>query len=311
MSTGESATRSPSTDDDILGESESFDPGEPLSSPPSIPTRLDSPKRAKSSSLSSHRRACHSPITPRSPSCALRRTPSTKCNRASHVHSHGFDARSFFPSSPTFLEGFFWKPPVDRTADATARTNAGWLHPSARRTSARTVALGTTVFGPLLLTSGNRAVNTDSPHRLLASGSVSDSVTSPKVSSIPFSCVVVWISSERQRASTVDRAVSFAIVSLSGNSDRFFRRCRATRSSLVCRTHRTLRSAATPTKGRSIEPSPIESARALRRTRTRPRRHDTVAGKDSSRDATVAEFEEKVAPAPSSSESFTRLEVKV
>ena len=81
-------------------------------------------------------------------------------------------------------------------------------------------------------------------------------------------------SNASQRASTVVRAVIFAIVSLSGNSDRFLRRWCATLSSLVNRLTRTLRSEPEPTSGGS------EPSRSTRRTRTRPTRNDTVAGRD-------------------------------
>ena len=88
----------------------------------------------------------------------------------------------------------------------------------------------------------------------------------------------------------------FAIVSLSGNSDRFSRRWRATLSSLVARLTRTLRSEPEPTSGGS------EPSRSTRRTRTRPTRNDTVAGRDLSLPSTVVVEEEEEAEAEAEEE---------
>ena len=247
---------------------------------------------------------------------------------ASHVHSGRARVRSRRPPPLFWTDGeglsivfvsSSGRPATDRIADATARTSAGWLHPSARRTSARTVALGTVGIEPLgsvrepfrrpfaSSRRGKCAVRFASPHVHLAStpGFRPGRVLSRSSSSSRSSSCVTRRSNDRQRASTVVRAVIFAIVSLSGNSDRFVRRWEATLSSLVALATRTLRSEPEPTRGGS------EPSRSTRRTRTRPTRHDTVAGRDLSLPSTVfveeeeeEEAEEEETAKPPSSNKF-------
>ena len=249
---------------------------------------------------------------------------------ASHVHSGRARVRFRRPPPLFWTDGeglsivfvsSSGRPATDRIADATARTSAGWLHPSARRTSARTVALGTVGIEPLgsvrepfrrpfaSSRRGKCAVRFASPHVHLASTPRfrPGRVLSRSSSSSRSSSCVTRRSNDRQRASTVVRAVIFAIVSLSGNSDRFLRRWCATLSSLVARATRTLRSEPEPTRGGS------EPSRSTRRTRTRPTRHDTVAGRDLSLPSTVfveeeeeeeAEAEEEETAKPPSSKKF-------